>query len=406
MGTKCHLKSNETLQTQSLFNWTWCSLSLISFRIVKRERVSQWSWWGDPINPKNEIFPSLVLKEIVIFPGNSSTSTEGIVPTCCQNPSVSCSALNDALQWDMLQCDSHCCSRLPGKPAQADRYAEVVEEQPVKRGAGNRLSCLDVKWSNKLVDSPIHKVRRNVGYLTYPRRNGAPEPLCHTSHHPGAHVASPSRRKCHDREPRGGLRERTGGTACPRRWMRCVGRHPLPCRTSGTLRPPCPLSAVKIAGHGADSPPRGGSAMCRWWNCEPLIRSAAAWCAIKEARRTPVPPTERRLSWRVYGLGILMRAAAEFPPRSEAETHCPDRRSFKLPYRRGGGGGRRRRRRRDDDTGPRWSSALWTPARQQSGRLGHLSGTPVDRKHPKQPKPSVDPAAHHVWSPSQCPDWD
>lgn len=41
------------------------------------------------------------------------------------------------------------------------------------------------------MDSPIHKVRRNVGYLTYPRRNGAPEPLCHTSHHPGAHVASP-----------------------------------------------------------------------------------------------------------------------------------------------------------------------------------------------------------------------
>lgn len=59
------------------------------------------------------------------------------------------------------------------------------------------------------MDSPIHKVRRNVGYLTYPRRNGAPEPLCQTSHHLGAHVASPHGRNV-TIVSRGGLQERTG----------------------------------------------------------------------------------------------------------------------------------------------------------------------------------------------------
>lgn len=170
---------------------------------------------------------------------------------------------------------------------------ETCSGWSIRRGSGgaasetgrrNRLSCLDVKWSNKLMDSPIHKVRRNVGYLTYPRRNGAPEPLCQTSHHLGAHVASPHGRNvtivsraADCRSGPASLWSR-GGTACPRRWMRCVGRHPLPCRTSGTLRPPCPLSAVKIAGHGADSPPRGAAwcagdeTVSRW--SSPLLRGA------------------------------------------------------------------------------------------------------------------------------------
>lgn len=37
---------------------------------------------------------------------------------------------------------------------------------------------------NKLMDSPIvHKVRRNVGYLAYPREMKPPKkPLCHRAH--------------------------------------------------------------------------------------------------------------------------------------------------------------------------------------------------------------------------------
>lgn len=55
-----------------------------------------------------------------------------------------------------------------------------------------------------------------------------------------------------------------------------------------------------------------------------------------------------------------MRAAAEFPPRSEAETHCPDRRSFKLPYRRGGGGG-----------------GMTTRSHDEAQRSGHLPDSKV-----------------------------
>lgn len=61
------------------------------------------------------------------------------------------------------------------------------------------------------VHSPMHKVRRNVGYLAYPRERNPPQlkPLCHTSHHPGAHVASGREGKRHNRA----LQQEASGTA-------------------------------------------------------------------------------------------------------------------------------------------------------------------------------------------------
>lgn len=84
--------------------------------------------------------------------------------------------------------------------------------------------------------SIIHKVRRNVGYLAYPRAMKPPKPLCHTSHHPGAHVAQsprrnvtimsssqkPSEARCRSRPCRCGSPHSVSS-----RRMRCVGRHPL-----------------------------------------------------------------------------------------------------------------------------------------------------------------------------------
>lgn len=59
----------------------------------------------------------------------------------------------------------------------------------------------------------LHKVRRNVGYLAYPREM-KPQSRCHSSHHPGAHVASQSPQRnvtilsCNT-EPADCLQERT-----------------------------------------------------------------------------------------------------------------------------------------------------------------------------------------------------
>lgn len=169
------------------------------------------------------------------------------------------------------------------KPAQDDQYAEVVEEQPAKRGAGTGWAVL--MWSGVINWWTHLYTRCAVTSGTWRiREEMEPQSRCVRLHTIWAHMLpvpteemSRSWAAADCRSGPASLWSR-GGTACPRRWMRCVGRHPLPCRTSGTLRPPCPLSAVKIAGHGADSPPRGAAwcagdeTVSRW--SSPLLRGA------------------------------------------------------------------------------------------------------------------------------------
>lgn len=239
----------------------------------------------------------------------------------------------------------------------------------------------------------LHKVHRDVGQPTRRiREKRNPKAAVHTSHHPGAHDAGPrlemSKSWAATRSqwsPNSGLQAPTvslwvpprplgSGTVCPQALDYMRRAPPF----AGPLDPLCAhLSSLSpdAANSGTWSNPVPASRQRRSaaTGNETVIRDLSLMPDAQLRGAQDAGATHyRRFSWWEYGLGILMRTAAEFPPRSEgrAEIHCPSRKTLKLPYWKG--------TEWRNETSEKRNS--WPIASQQSGTFAHLCGTPVDGK--------------------------
>lgn len=167
--------------------------------------------------------------------------------------------------------------------AQPNRYADVLDEQPVKRTALHSQSRAVWSEVEKLCTHLYTRCAVTSGTWRI-REKGNPKAAV-------SHFFTPSGRTCCQSPQRNvtimSCNKRpadcgSGPCRCgsrrsaSRRWMRCFGRHPLPDLWDSAPTFPLSLSLDEV-NSGAWSARTGDEA---------VIRSLFAWRAIKEARRT------------------------------------------------------------------------------------------------------------------------